>query len=282
MALPEKWDPTKKDVFFYLVALDLYLQAIIATENGENLDSTTLVRQLRGFVSSDSFQKGCLGDNLESWLKPPFDDLHDALEVTAKDDKSHAILIDQLKEIHKEIKIRIKAKAFDRTRSVLNHTRIKNEFLNFVASGGPNDSVAKRSTYIVQAWMSMKNPAISLSDQAVAQIDSVSKALAAWPSISEAIKEFFDVKPGVFSLELTEKGKQLRRDFFEGDQSYIGRIDKLICIFDETAKKTESEQEEVLANFWQAADGVHKSLSAMALKNGDGSLFGGYFELKDE
>lgn len=189
-----------------------------------------------------------------------------------------------IEQAHKEFTHLVKKKALrklERLRSLLNHNKIKNDFLNLIGSARMDLSIEERSTDILLVWSNQSVPNSEQGPQLQAKIDTVRKGLSNWQNSFRALKDFFETKPAEFGLSMTLKGQQVKKAFFEGEKSYTAIIDRFVNSFDDLVDQTKNEQLKKLENFWAAADKIHETLSKMTLKMNSDEFFDSCFEFKE-
>lgn len=163
-------------------------------------------------------------------------------------------------------------------RNLLNHNQVKNDFLHKLESAGADSPSEERGVYIQAIWANLRGEDAGV-EFLEAKVETVRIGLDNWVSLHEDLRDFFDNIPGKYGFRLSDKGLQVKRNFFSGENSWATIIDNFVREFDEIAHKPEDERLIRLATFFAAADEIYKALSNMALKKDKSILFNGHFEI---
>jgi hypothetical protein len=170
-----------------------------------------------------------------------------------------------------------KISELERKRSYLNHSRIKNDFINKLGTAVVESGVEKRSRQILDYWSYLRNEKKGIHNLDELK-DSINQGLNNWPEIFDEIEYFLDNAPENTGYKRTEMFEKVRKHFFEGKNSKLKIISRFVDKFEKMADLPEKERNKWLEKFWEAADSIHDSFRKMRIGLEEDALFGEYFE----
>lgn len=168
----------------------------------------------------------------------------------------------------------------EKFRNVLNHDRIKNNFL-YVIGTSQYSGIKERSRNIIAAWDYRRGITSSEDEALKDRLNNVRIACDQWKEILTEIRGLFGEKLEQYGFALTAKGEMLKREIIDSRDSPIERITKFINDFEGIGGLSTNEKEVWLERFWNAADRLHEAIAKMGIKNDDNGPFGGYIKERE-
>jgi hypothetical protein len=167
-----------------------------------------------------------------------------------------------------------KADELENKRNILNHNRLKNEFIQEITPG----LEANKGEYICLYWEKLcgESAAKIEEDVLASRIGSIDDAFSFWPDLEDEINSFFNSVIRDYGFEFTGKGEKLKIELIDNKKSSLAIVDNFIKEFKKIAKESKSVRNKRLEEFFMALDNMHEKISDMSLGRNPGNIFNGY------
>ena len=142
-------------------------------------------------------------------------------------------------------------------------------------------NLEERSQFILSTWNAIDNKKLN-DENLISKIHTVRNALNNWPQVRTAIKQFFENDPQRFGLKTTVKFENIKKKFFNSENSLIKTIDRFVDEFDNIARQSNEIRFKRLKEFWKAGDKIHNIITEMQYSESENSRFSDFFMWRND